>query len=74
MHCLLQHNSEDDTSFDLVIFENISDTVNFDADRLETFVLTLWIICIVEIVLILTKTAIFSKKALVLVIIFSKAS
>ena len=74
MHCLLQHNSEDDTSFDLVIFENISDTVNFDADRLETFVLTLWIICIVEIVLILTKTAIFSKKALVLVIIFLKAS
>ena len=67
-------NSEDDKSFDLVIFENISGTVNFDADRLETFVLTLWIICIVEIVLTLTKTAIFSKKALVLVIIFLKAS
>ena len=27
-------NSEDDTSFDLVVFENISGTVNFDADRL----------------------------------------
>ena len=42
--CLAQFfpfNHLDDTSFDHLNFENIYGTVNVDADRLETFVLTL---------------------------------
>ena len=66
--CLAQifpFNHLDDSSFDLT-----SMLIDW-----KTFVLTVWIICILlAIVLILTQTVIFSKKVLVLVITFLKAS